>query len=332
MKKWCMGIDLGGTFIKFGLLDSGRRPSGLFQLPTPNDRGADGVVGQIVAGAKQMMSQHGLSRSDVVGVGIGSPGPLKISEGVIIGMPNIPGMDNVPLRDRVSQALSLPGVLENDANAAAYGEYLCGAGQGTRQLVMITLGTGVGSGVILNGEILHGAHEIGAEIGHMIVEPDGEPCGCGQRGCLEQYASATSMAGYACRLISQGHSSILQEAMERKGEIDAKDIHDARKAGDPLAAEVWDRAARYLAIGCVSICRIFDPDEIVLTGGLTRAGDDLLQPVGEYFRKLHWKLTDPMTQVVASKLGGDAGVIGAAGVAWRAFGAVSATPAQATGR
>lgn len=320
MEKWCIGVDFGGTFIKFGLLDSHRRHHGTFQLPTPRHGGADAVIAQIITGGKKLMAAHDLSRSDVLGVGIGSPGPIDISNGIIHGMPNVEGMTNVPIRDRVAEGLSLPAVLENDANAAAFGEYLCGAGRGCRTLVVLTLGTGTGSGVIIDGKVLHGSHEIGAELGHMIVVPDGELCGCGQRGCLERYTSARYMAEYAHRLIEKdGRPSSLSKHLSCGGCIDSKAINEARRAGDALAAEVWDRSARFLAIGCVSICRIFDPDKIVLTGGLTKAGEDLLEPVREHFRRQHWKVTATMTEIVFSELGTDAGVIGAAGVARQAF-------------
>jgi glucokinase len=319
MPKWCVGIDLGGTFIKAGLLDGSHRPGRTVQLPTPTDRGADGVVEQMVLAAGKAIGSEGAATSEILGVGIGSPGPLSMSQGVIYAMPNIPGMENAPLRDRVSQGLDLPAVLENDANAAAYGEYLCGAGRGARSMVLLTLGTGLGSGIVLEGNILHGSHEIGGELGHMIVDPGGEECGCGQRGCLERYCSATYMARFAVERIEQGRASRLADVLAREGRVDARDINDARRDGDELACEAWDRAAYYLAVGCVNICRIFDPDRIVLAGGLTKAGEELMVPLREHFGRQHWSLTPPKTMIEIAQLGNDAGVVGAAGVAWQAF-------------
>ncbi len=316
--KWCIGIDLGGTFIKFTMLDAELKPTEVLQVPTPDN--SQDVVKHMVEGAQQLMQQHSLAIEDITGVGVGSPGPLKISEGVIIALPNIPGMENLPLRDLVSEGLSLPVVLENDANAAAYGEYLCGAGKNSDNMVLLTLGTGVGSGVIINGKILHGAHEIGAEFGHMVVEPEGEKCNCGQNGCLERYCSATYIAQYVTREITDNaRDSSLKAVLVQKGAIDAKDINDARKSGDKLADEAWNRCAYYLALACVNICRIIDPDLIVLAGGMTKAGEDLMKPVREHFQKLHWQLTEPMTKLALAELGNDAGAIGAAGVAWQAF-------------
>lgn len=317
MAKWCIGIDLGGTFIKFGLLDENRQTGGSVQLPTPRS-GAEDIIAQMVQGARKLVAEAHLRWEDVVAVGVGAPGPADLERGVILAMPNLPGMENIPLSRRMSEALGLPVHLENDANAAAYGEFCCGCGQGTRNLVLLTLGTGVGSGVIVEGQILHGSHGLGGEFGHMIVQPDGEPCACGQRGCLERYSSAAALGRRARQMIEGGRSSALAEVLRRKGDLDAKDIQVARKAGDALAAEVWEAGAHYLAVACVNICRILDADLIVLAGGLTAAGADLLEPVREHFARLHWSLTAPRTQIALSALGDQAGVVGAAAVAWRA--------------
>ena len=321
MSKSCVGIDLGGTFIKFVLVDESMNASETLQLPTPHGRGADGVVEQMVAGAKQLMEAHAMSADDVAGVGIGSPGPIDIAAGKVIATPNIPGIDNCPLRDRVSAGLGLPAFLENDANAAAYGEYICGAGKGAGDMVMFTLGTGVGGGVIVGGRIIHGCHDAGAELGHMILVPDGEPCGCGQRGCLEQYASATFMAQRTMRRIREdGCESSLGALLAEKGEIDAKDINEARRAGDALGAEMWDQSIYHLAQGCINVTRIFDPDRIVLAGGLTKAGDDLMGPLRKHFADLNWDMNVPVPEIAIATLGNDAGSIGAGGVAWQALG------------
>ena len=321
MAEVCIGIDLGGTFIKFALLDRDLRPAGALRCPTPSDRGADSVIAAMVGGARELMQREGVPAADVVGVGIGSPGPLDLDAGVVIAMPNIPGFEDIPLRDRVADGLGRPAVLENDANAAALGEFLVGSGRASRCMVLLTLGTGLGSGVVTDGRLLHGAHGIGGEVGHMIVEPGGEPCGCGQRGCLERYASATYLAEYARRLIERdGRAGPLADILAEKGELNAEDVGAARQGGDALAEEVWDRATRFLAIGCVNLCRIFDPDLIVLGGGLANAGDELLAPLAEHFARLHWKLSAPATRIVLAELGNDAGVIGAAGAAWEQFG------------
>ncbi|MDY6913338.1 MAG: ROK family glucokinase [Planctomycetota bacterium] len=321
MAKYSIGIDLGGTFIKFCLLDEARRARGVFQLPTPADGGPDAVIEHMIGGGRKLLRDNKVARSDIIGVGIGSPGPLDLKDGIVLEMPNIAGFKNVSLRDRVGGGLELPAALENDANAAAFGEYICGAGAGAGDMVLLTLGTGIGSGIIVDGKVFHGYHGIGAELGHMIIVPEGEPCGCGQKGCLERYASATFISQAAThRLRSENCRSVLQDVLKRKGAIDAKDIQDAAGAGDAFAAEVWNRVAYYLALACVNICRIFDPDEIVLAGGMAKAGDDLVSPLHAHFKNLNWTLTAPTAKIVLARLGNDAGVIGAAGVAWQEFG------------
>lgn len=326
MAKYCIGIDLGGTYIKFGLLDSDLQHAPIFQLPTPCDWGSDGVIEQMVAGARRAMEVNGLTSADIVGVGIGSPGPLNLTEGVVVSLPNIPGMENVRLRDIISQRLNLPAALENDANAAAFGEFLCGAGKGHEDIVMLTLGTGVGSGIVINGEIFHGDNEMGGELGHMIVQPKGEPCKCGQHGCLEVYASASYIAERTTKLIAGGRHSSMASIIQNKKKITARDINEARKAGDKLAAEMWDSCAFYIALGCVNVCRLLDPDRIIIGGGLAAAGTELLNPVLHHFSALHWKITPPATDIVIGYLAGDAGAIGAAGMAWAAIGNMDFAP------
>jgi glucokinase len=325
MARYCIGVDLGGTYIKFGLLSEDMKPSGTFQLPTPKG-GAGPVIAGMVKGARKLMADHKLTKADVVGVGVGAPGPMNIKEGIIIAMPNIPGIENCPMGRLVGRKLGIPAVLENDANAAGYGEYVAGAGKDRGDMVLLTLGTGIGGGIVVDGKVVHGAHDIGAEIGHLIVEPGGEPCGCGQRGCIEAYASASNLARYAISRFERAKllPTALRQIHERKKkigkELDMGDVNAARKAGDALAAEVWDRGAYYLALACVSISRLLDPNLIVLVGGMTKAGDDLIRPVTEHYRRLHWILTAPKTKIVLGKLGNDAGMVGAAGVAWAAFG------------
>jgi glucokinase len=316
----CIGIDLGGTFTKFALLDEQMRLAGQCQLDTPAAQGPEGVVGVMAEGCRQLMQENNVSPAQVVGVGIGSPGPLDLDAGVVIAMPNIPGFDHFPLRDRLSGKLGLPATLENDANAAALGEHLCGSGRSARVMVLLTLGTGLGGGIVIDGKVLHGAHSMGAEIGHMIVAPEGELCGCGQRGCIERYASATYLALRARRAVESGRESSLAGVLAAKGQIDSRDVNQARQAGDALAAEIWDQACYYLGIVCVSLARLLDPDVILLGGGLAKAGEDLLEPTRRHFIRQHWQLTPPRTRLELASLGNDAGVIGAAGQAWSVLG------------
>lgn len=319
MAKVCIGIDLGGTNIKLAAMTAENEVSGVMSAPTPR-AGGDAVIEAMAIAARDLMSDNGLRESDVIGVGVGSPGPLRRSDGVVVGAPNLPGFANMPLRDKLSRKLGMSVVLENDANAAAYGEFIAGVGRDAASLVLLTLGTGVGGGIVLDGRIWHGHNDFGGEIGHMIVHPGGLACGCGQHGCLEQYASATNLARRAADQVKAGRQSVLEQVLMRKGELSAADVGAARRSGDALACEVWDAAAYHLAVACVTIERIFDCEQIVLGGGLANAGDDLLTPVQKHYTALDWKLTPQMSKLVLAELGNDAGVIGAAGVAWQQLG------------
>ena len=320
-KRFCIGVDLGGTFIKLAVMaaDDGQRYFGVTQVPTPAGSG-EAVVKAMADGARGLMAAHQIDPADVLGVGVGSPGPLDLRRGVVVGAPNIPGLDGMPLRDRLAEMLELPVALENDANAAALGEFSFGAGRDARSMVLLTLGTGIGGGIVLDGKVVHGARDFAGEIGHMIVVPDGRPCKCGQRGCLEQYSSAGAIAATAAAAIADGANSSLAGVLHQKGSLDAADVNAARRTGDELAGKIWDQAVRYLALACVNLQRVFDCDLIVMAGGLTKAGDDLIEPLREHYRQLDWSIGDQVTPLTIAELGPDAGVVGAAGVALQAFG------------
>jgi len=322
MKEYYIGVDLGGTFTKTGIMEvdgDAKRVFGFTEAPTPTNS-PDVLIDSVVEAVRKMLQTQQMDAKDCRGLGIGAPGPLNRARGVILHLPNIPGMANLQLRDRVGDTLGVPAILENDANAAAMGEYLFGAGRDVQSMIMLTLGTGVGGGIVVDGQILHGAHDIAGEVGHIIVQPGGRLCNCGQHGCLEQYASATFLAKHAAEEVRAGRESLLGAVLEEKGQIDAADVNAARKAGDELAAEAWDSAVRHLAMGCVTLERMLDIELIVLAGGLVNAGDDLLVPLQEYYSGFDWKLSEQMSPLAIATLGSRAGVHGAAGVAWQAFG------------
>jgi glucokinase len=221
----------------------------------------------------------------------------------------------VPLRDRLRAATHQKVFVENDANAAAYGEFVAGAGRAARDMVMLTLGTGVGGGVILEGRLLRGHFDNAGEIGHMIVEPGGDRCPCGQRGCLERYASASAVGRWAGRELEAGAASSLREMFERTGQVDARDVQLAMAAGDALAARLWNETVRYLAIAAVNIQHMLNPEQIILAGGLIGAGDRLLDPLREQFARLTWNSAADGPSFALATLGTDAGVIGVAALA-----------------
>ncbi len=312
-----IGLDLGGTNVKAGVVDDQAQVLASQSVPTPAQGGPKAVIDAMAQCARLVCDKAELSFSDVTAIGVGSPGPLDFEAGVVIALPNLPGWENVPLRDRLAQATGRPVVLENDANAAAFGEYWAGAGRdpAIRHLVMLTLGTGIGSGLIIEGQILHGAFNVGGEGGHMIVDPDGRPCGCGQRGCLESGASASHTARRAEEALAGGAASSLAARYKQAGAIEAKDVFDAAKAGDDLAVKIAAQTATVLAIGCVNLCRLLDPQMIVFAGGMILAGDYLFALVREQFQQRSWTIMKDRVQIVPAQLGNKAGFIGAAAVA-----------------
>lgn len=313
--RLAVGVDLGGTQTKAAVLDAEHRILRRAVIDTCAGQGPPRVIGRIVELIDGLLAAHGAARDDVAAVGVGAPGPLSHASGVVLHAPNLPGWHDIPLRDRLAEACGLRVTVENDANAAAYGEFVAGAGAGMRDMVLMTLGTGIGGGVIVDGKLHRGFFDSAGEIGHTIVQPDGLECPCGQRGCLERYASAAAVARRAVEAIRGGEASKLAEALGARGTLDARDVDAAAAAGDPLAARVWDDACRYLAIAAINIQHTLNPGLIVLFGGLAQAEGRLLDPLRAHFERLTWRSAPDHPRFALSALGGDAGVIGAAALA-----------------
>lgn len=316
-----IGLDLGGTNIKAGLLDHQKQALAQTSVPTDGEDGPDAVMQRMADAAQAVADEAGVAIEDVAAIGIGAPGPMDIEMGVIKSAPNLPGWENIPVRDRIRQLTGRPTVLENDANAAAFGEFWAGAGrnQAIRHMVMLTLGTGIGFGIISRGKVVHGATGIAGEGGHLILVPNGRQCGCGQRGCLETYASANSTAARAIEAIKAGESSILREkAGDDLNSITSRKVFEAAKAGDGLAERIVNETAEYLGIAAVTICRLLDPQMIVFAGGMILAGDYLFDKVRSAFSAQTWDVAEDHVRLEPALLGNDAGFIGAAAVAWDA--------------
>ncbi|MBI1827748.1 MAG: ROK family glucokinase [Planctomycetes bacterium] len=306
-----IGIDLGGTNLKIAIVDERGKILAKRSQPTDAARGPQHVVDQSAQVVAALLPEVGITYSNIVSVGVGTPGPLDLKKGFILRAANLPNWIQVPLRDMLTARMNLPVVLDNDANAAAYGEWWTGAGKAGGDLVMLTLGTGVGGGAIINGKVLHGAYGNAAELGHMIVVADGLPCPCGQRGCLEQYSSASGIVRRVEAAIRGGeHSSLCVSAP-----VDSETVVKAAEQGDPLCERIFDEACRFLAIVCVNIQHAFNPATIVLGGGFSGAGEALLRRVRQHRDAETWKLCDDAPDLRISALGADAGVIGAAGLA-----------------
>jgi glucokinase len=311
-----VAIDLGGTNLKAAVVD--REGRLLVRRSSPTDVGnrAEDLTGEIRQLAHGMLGELGLPMRCLAAVGVGSPGPLSPTRGVVHKAANLPGLIDAPIAALVTRALDVPAGLDNDANLAAWGESWIGAGRGVKDMVFLTLGTGIGGGVILNGRVLHGSLENAGEIGHLIAVPDGLQCNCGQRGCLEAYASASAIARIVTREIEKGESSILAERVQAGEPIDGRDVCEAAEADDPLCLSVWDDACRYLALACINLQHSFSPQRIILGGGMGGAGAALLDRVRGHFDRQKWHLHNDFPQIVLAELGNDAGVIGAARLAW----------------
>lgn len=317
--RWLIGVDLGGTNIVVGVLPiDGGEVLALRTVPTEAHRGAkyvvDRMVGLVEEAIAEVLATHGGTRADFAGVGIGSPGPLDRATGTVINTPNL-GWRNFPLRDLISNAVGLPATLDNDGNCATFGEWWLGAGRDVDTLVGLTLGTGIGGGIVLNGEIFHGVSDVAGEIGHMTIDSTGRKCKCGNYGCLEAYASGPAIAARAIEGIEAGSDSMLSDMVGgRLTEITAATVYEAVVLGDLYANEVMRETAKFLGAGVANIINILNPAMVVIAGGVTRAGDHLFVPLRAEVRRRAFRSAEEACQIVAAQLPGRAGVIGAAAV------------------
>ena len=320
-KKWLVGVDLGGTNIVVGVLpiDGGTgEVLALRSVPTDAQRGAKYVVDRIIhlvdEAINDVLGRYGGDRDDFAGVGIGSPGPLDRDTGTVINTPNL-GWRNFPLRDLISNGTGLPATLDNDANCATYGEWWLGAGRAVDTLVGLTLGTGIGGGIVLNGQIFHGASDAAGEIGHMTIEANGRKCKCGNYGCLEAYASGPAIALRAVEGIEAGAESLLPALVNgHLDQITAATVYEAVVLGDPYANDVMRETAKFLGAGVANMINVLNPEMVVIAGGVTRAGDHLFTPLRAEVRKRAFKSAQEACQIVSAQLPGTAGVVGAIAV------------------
>jgi glucokinase len=315
---YVLGVDLGGTKLAVGAMPSdGSGVIALRNEQTRAEQGAESVVERIAltieAVIAQAMSETGARRSDFVGVGIGAPGPLNRELGIVIVAPNL-GWHDFPLRDRVSAAVRLPATLDNDANCATLGEWWTGAARGARNVVGITIGTGIGGGLIVDGRLYHGSSDVAGEIGHTTVDTSGRRCKCGNYGCLEAYASGPAIAERAREALDGGVESILRALVG--GDVTlltAQHVYDAAHQGDEVALEVVRDTARYLGAGIANLLNVMNPDVVVLAGGVTAAGEQLFTPMRAEVRRRAFRPAVDACRIVPGALGTSAGVVGAVG-------------------
>jgi glucokinase len=321
-----LGLDFGGTKLAAGVVAGDGRVLSQLVVPAARDGGPAPMIERELALGREAVDAAGVSWDRIRAVGIAIGGPLDPEAGVIQSPPNLPGWDEVPLVRIVREALGRPTAVENDATAAAVAEWWYGAGRGgdVRHLVYLTISTGIGGGLILDGRPYRGAGGNAGELGHLTVDYLGRPCGCGRRGCLEAYASGTNIAARAREAMAAGEASSLAAAA---ADLSARDVAAAARAGDPLATRIWDETTAILASAVANVLDVFNPELVVLGGGVTRAGAQLLDPVREGALRQAMAPAARSARIVPAELGEELPVVAAAVVAFERLPAGAEVPA-----
>ncbi len=309
-----IGVDLGGTNIAVGLINENFEIISRSNTKTNIPRPAEEIFADIVKCAKDVVAKAGVDMSDVASIGIGTPGSCDKKNGVILYANNL-YFDNVPAAELVNKEIpGIPVYIENDANCAALGEALAGSGKGKKSFIAVTLGTGVGSGIVLDGQVLTGCNDAGGELGHMTIKFDGEPCNCGRIGCWERYASATALVNQTKAAMLEHKDSVMWQLTS--GDVEnagGRTAFDAMRIGDKWGTEVVNNFIRYIAVGTTNIVNIFQPEMICFGGGICNEGETLLAPIREHVaRERYSKKQEVQTEICRATLGNDAGIIGAA--------------------
>jgi glucokinase len=315
-----IGVDLGGTNAKTAVVTADRRVMAKDSRPSKAEGGPEAVMTTMVDSIDAALKEVGASRADVLAAGFGAPGPMNWQTGVVYSPPNLPGWKDVPLAAEMQLRLGFPCFVDNDANVACYGEFWLGAGQHTDTMVLLTLGTGVGGGIVVFSQLLRGVDGTAGEIGHLKVMRDGRMCGCGSRGCLEAYGSVTGMVRTAVEGINEGRKTMLLDMA--KGDITkitGKMISDALAAGDEFAKWVMTETATWLGLGISSLVNLLNPEKVILSGGMIAAGEALFAPIRKTVMANAFEVPAKRAQILAAGLGADSGVIGAAGVAYERY-------------
>lgn len=307
-----IGIDLGGTNIKVGVVDENYNIVGKSNIKTNLPRPSEEIAESIVEGVRLACADAGISVSDVNSIGIGTPGVANRNTGVVLYSCNL-GFNNFELGKVLGEKLGTQIFVENDANAAAFGEVVNGAGKGYKNVVVVTLGTGVGGGIIIDGKIYTGFNFCGGELGHTVIEYNGRQCGCGRKGCFEAYSSATALINMTKEAMEANRDSEMWKIAGSIENVDGKTAFDGMRAGDKAAIDVVNMYINYLGCGLVNIVNTFQPELLLIGGGICKEGENLTKPLNEYIERESYCI-DPnrSTKLDIAKLGNDAGIIGAA--------------------
>ena len=311
MRYYC-GIDLGGTNIKAGIVDEEGKLLNKLSIKTRAERSMEEIIHDMGQLAADAIKDAGLEVKDIECIGIGSPGTPDNEEGLLVYSSNLP-FNKAPMRKLIREVVDLPVYIDNDANCAAMAEAVAGAGKGAKDSVTITLGTGVGAGVIVNGRIFSGFNQAGSEFGHTVLVSGGVQCGCGRKGCFEQYASASALARMTREAAEANPDSLLNKVKEDEGEWNARIAFIAMREGDKTAEEVVDRYTDYLADGLANAINAFMPEVLIVGGGVCNEGDPLLIPMREKtMSRPYFGPGVPKTRIALAQMGNDAGIVGAA--------------------
>lgn len=309
-----LGLDIGGTKLAAGVVDRAGRARSFLVRPTGNARGPDAVLADLITLGRRAVDDSRVAWGSIGAIGIGCGGPLDTERGVLIAPPHLTGWRDVPVTSIAERELGRPAYVENDATAAAAGEHRCGAGTGASNMVYLTLSTGVGGGVVIDGRLYRGARGNGGELGHVTIDWNGRLCrSCGRRGCLEAYVSGTSIAERAAETLPAG------SVLARLDRFTAADVAAAARAGDEHAARVWTETTDALGCGLTSIVNLFEPELVVLGGGVTRAGEQLLGPVRSQVAR-QAMIPAGRARIVTAGLGDQVGVVGAASFVYERLG------------
>lgn len=311
MRSNRIGIDVGGTNVKIALIDGNGNVVYSNTVPTRAEMGYEYTVSNIKQAIYDLMKETNLAAKDIEGIGFGFPGQVDYKSGVVRLAPNIPGWVEVPIAKLIEAEFKIPTRVDNDVRCAALGELNYGAGKGCENLICITVGTGIGSGLIVNGKLVRGASNAAGEIGHVKLQMHHGPlCGCGDVGCMEAFASGPAIVAMAEQYIRGGKSTKFRE-MANGGEITPYLVSEAAKAGDPVSKQIFRTMGEYIGIGLSSVVNLLNPEKIIVGGGVADAGDLLLQPLTDTLKKRAMSIAGGAVQIVPAQLGNSAGVIGA---------------------
>ncbi len=307
-----LGIDIGGTNIACGIVNEECEIIARSKVRTNSPRPYAEILADIIRAGELACEEAGIAPSQLDSIGMGCPGTCNQDTGVVEYSNNL-GFKNAPLRPDVERHFGIKTYLGNDADAAAFGEYCAGSAKGADSAVVITLGTGVGSGIIIGGKIYSGSNFAGGEIGHTVIVVDGRPCTCGRKGCFEAYSSATGLVNTTREYAEKNPDSLMAKLIKQDGKVSARTAYQAMKQGDPVGLEVTERYVKYLAVGITNVINIFQPDILCIGGGVCNEGDTLLVPLKKAVaEQVYSKNSEKNTEIVICSLGNDAGVIGAA--------------------